>query len=82
MAQHSDVRIVRLGFRRGQENQVRLETSSQVRLPDQRSAYSAALKSHVDGQVRQVSAVVEVVIALDTPTNRPWDSRAVAMMSA
>ena len=60
MAQHPDVRIVRLGFRRSQENEVRLETSSQMRLPDQLSAYSATLKSHVNGQVRQIRAVAEV----------------------
>ncbi len=60
VAQHSDVRVVRLGLRRRQENEARLQTGSHMCLPDQLSTDSSPLKRHVNREIRQIGAVVEV----------------------
>lgn len=56
---HADVRIVRLRRRRGQENEARVQTCREVSLADQFTTNPAPLECNINGQVRQVRAVVE-----------------------
>ena len=58
--QHSDVWVVRFGFRRRQENEARLQTGSRMCLPDQFPADASPLKGDVNREVRKIGAIAEV----------------------
>jgi hypothetical protein len=72
---HANVRIVSSRLRRGQEDEVGVQTAGLVGSPDQFPPDATSLKGIIHRQVRQLRAVGEVGDRARDPDEVPIDSR-------